>query len=161
MKESIGKCIAAGYKDQILELQGNNSYKFLANPNPSNIKIDSYAAAANSGQMYLSMASIRKDRIGHILAQLCHGIKKVWIEDILEKTPKPLTPEPKPRTPAQEKIRKSVDKQSDIPIKTSPSESRPKPVAITPKIEKPSLFQKIKSAFNRFVNFIKNLLRLS
>ena len=131
-------------------MRGDNQYRFLANPSAKGIQIDPNSQAMYRGLKYLCAAGIKKGREGQTLAQLCHNIKKEWIEDILEKAPEP-------RTPAPETIRKPVKKHTDVPIQPSPSESRPKPVAAAVKMEKTSFFQRIKSALNRFVNFIKNL----
>lgn len=151
-KDLIGRCIAAGYKDQVLEVSGDNLYRFLANPSTRAVQIDHNSQAQNSGYKYLCAAGIKKGMEGQTLAQLCHAIKKEWIEDILEKAPEPLTPQPVT-------IRKPDEKQKDVTVQTSAGEPRPRPVTRAPKTEKLSLLQRIKSTFNRFVNFIKNLLR--
>ena len=151
-KDLIGRCIAAGFKDQVLEVSGDNLYKFLANPSTKGLHIDRNSQALNSGYKYLCAAGIKKGRDGQTLAQLCHTIKKEWIEDILEKAPEPLPAKP-------ETIRKPVEKQKGASVQATPGEYHPRPVSRARKMEKLSLFQRIKSAFNRFVNFIKNLFR--
>ena len=151
-KDLIGRCIAAGYKDQVLEVSGENQYRFLANPSAKGLQIDPNSQALNRGYKYLCAAGIKKGRDGQTLAQLCHTIKKEWIEDILEKAPEPLTATP-------ETIREPAEKHEGVPVETTPREYHPRPVPKVPKMAKISLFQRIKSAFNRFVNFIKNLFR--
>jgi len=93
-EDTIGRCIAAGYKDQIIEKKASGSYAFLANPHASPLYIDPYSFASDTTQKYLTIGSIRKNRTGQTLAQLCHKLKEKWIEDILLPEAAQAKPEP-------------------------------------------------------------------
>ena len=157
----IGRSIAAGFKDQIIEMKNDGLYKLIAHPTSGVIKIDSYSQVHNRGSKYLSIVGIKKGKDGRILTHLGHNIKKEWIEDILQKKQEPLITqrELETQTAANAVPIKSIGKKSEIPLQTSPTDHSPQPALQQPKLENKSFTQRIKTAINRFINYIKNLFR--
>lgn len=91
--DTIGRCIAAGFKDQIVEQTASGVFKPLLNPDAQPLRMDPYSHAQFPTEKHLMFGGIRKDRNGQTLMQLCHELKREWIEDMLPKEAIPAKPE--------------------------------------------------------------------